>query len=91
MVVGLSAALLAPSPNPLWVAAPAASPRASVMENDLVPLGDFPTFGEYSTSTIVLSDFFSSGQVGPRFAFSGTCSGSFAAQTGKWFSRLSVE
>ncbi len=53
--------------------------------------GEFSTFGENSPSTIRVTDLFSSGNVGYRFALVGTCSEYFGAQTGKLFSRLSVE
>jgi hypothetical protein len=53
--------------------------------------GDFPTFGENSPSTIRISDFFSSSHLGYRLALVDMCSGSFGAQTGQLFSRLSVE
>jgi hypothetical protein len=53
--------------------------------------GDFPTFGENSPSSLRISNLFSSGHVGHRFAFDSTCSGSCGAQTEKSSSRLSVE
>jgi hypothetical protein len=54
-------------------------------------VGDFPTFGENSPSTLDITGLFSCARVGYPFALVGACSGYFEAQTGKLFSRLSAD